>query len=186
MASAWHAVRGRSRQPPEPRAAEPHLPDRRAPTPPPVTWNSACTPSLTPRSRPVRPESGCPRAGPLRTAQREGRCRPRPTSSECARPPPLGPPCRGDSQTAPPGRDSAPGSWPPRRPQTGTGRRLPPRLRPSGRPRSTADGSHIRRTKTGGYACARMTVDAPCPQPMSATVAPARSFASTPSSAGIQ
>jgi DNA-binding CsgD family transcriptional regulator len=31
MASGWHAVLGRSRQPPEPRATEPHLPDRRAP-----------------------------------------------------------------------------------------------------------------------------------------------------------
>ena len=36
-----------------------------------------------------------------------------------------------------------------------------------------------------GYACASSTLDAPCPQPTSATSAPARSFSSTPSSAGI-
>ena len=37
-----------------------------------------------------------------------------------------------------------------------------------------------------GYACAISIVDAPCPQPTSATRAPSRSFASTPSSAGSQ
>ena len=36
-----------------------------------------------------------------------------------------------------------------------------------------------------GYASAITTTDAPCPQPTSATLAPARNFSSTPSRAGI-
>ena len=37
-----------------------------------------------------------------------------------------------------------------------------------------------------GYACARMKVEMPCPQPTSATLAPRASLSATPSSAGIQ
>jgi hypothetical protein len=37
-----------------------------------------------------------------------------------------------------------------------------------------------------GYSCASRIVEAPRPQPISATVAPARSLSATPSRAGIQ
>jgi hypothetical protein len=144
LSGVWvAAVLGRNRRPLRPCAAEPHPPGRQAPVPRPVTWSTACTASLRRRKRSVRPDSNCLRAGPLHTAQRACTCRPRPTFHGCARPPPLDHPCRGGSQTAPLDPDHGPGSWPPRRLRTGTGRRLPPRRRPSERPRSTPHGSHI-------------------------------------------
>jgi hypothetical protein len=62
---------------------------------------------------------------------------------------PTGSPSRGGSQTASLGPDDGPGSWPPRQSRSGTGRRLPPRRRPSAQHRSTAHGSRTQRTMSG-------------------------------------
>ena len=80
---------------------------------------------------------------------------------------------------------TAPAAAPWRRPgRSSPGRRGPPRGRAPAPPRSSPGACRCRRSATFGKASAISSVEWPWPQPMSATRAPASSFATTPSSAG--
>ena len=102
-------------------------------------------------------------------------------------PPRRGRPCRAGSRTSSPGRSRCPGTCE----AVVTSNRVRPvdaglaRRRP-GPPRSDGAWLSSPRKVDRSNARAMMTVEAPKPQPTSATLAPSRSFSTTPSRAGSQ
>ena len=154
--------------------------------PPPATANWACRRTMTPRR--TGPPSGSRRcssgAGRWRTARPARPCRRAggaPGRAGRRRP---GRPCHAGSRRSRSGRTArrspcAVATWNSARSLTPASRARSRQVSIEGAWKSNPENVEF------GYAVAIVTTDAPCPHPTSATRAPALSFASTPSSAGI-